>query len=138
MTLIDSSDEDAPFVVPARPSRRLVLVAESAEATPQSIQDREVGTSFPLSTRGPDFCSGKAPTPVSLSNRFTVLDDSAADVHVRTDGCVGSTESATISLAGEPRIRRRRLSLVWDNTHENPEAREEGECGDGDGQYGRG
>ena len=43
--LIDSSDDDAPFTVPAaapaRPSRRLVLVPESADATPQSIQDRE-------------------------------------------------------------------------------------------------
>ena len=36
-------------------------------------------------------------------------------------------QSDTISLAGEPRFRRRRLSFVWDNTHENPEAREEGE-----------
>ena len=40
------------------------------------------------------------------------------------DGSVRSTESDTISLAGEPRTRRRRLSLVWDNTY-NPEAREE-------------
>ena len=86
-----------------------------------------MGTSCPLSTRGSSFCSGTAPTPVSLSNRFTVLDESAADVHVMTDGSVGSTESDTISLAGEPWIRRRRLNLVWDNTHENPEAREEGE-----------
>ena len=39
-TLIDSSDEDAPFLVPARPSRRLVLVPESADDTPQSVQDR--------------------------------------------------------------------------------------------------
>ena len=43
---IDSSDDDAPFTVPrlapalARPSRRLVLVPESVDATPQSIQDR--------------------------------------------------------------------------------------------------
>lgn len=98
LTLIDSSDEDAPFVVPARPSRR--LVPESAEAIPQSIQDREVGTSFPLSTRGPDFCSGTAPTPVSLSNRFTVLDESAADVHVMTDGSAGSTERHNQSCKG--------------------------------------
>ena len=44
LTLVDSSDDDAPFVVsaaPARPSRRLVLVPESVDATPQSIQDRE-------------------------------------------------------------------------------------------------
>ena len=47
LTLIDSSDDDAPFVVsrsaasPARPSRRLVLVPESVDASPQSIQDRE-------------------------------------------------------------------------------------------------
>ena len=47
LTLIDSSDDDAPFTVPrsaaapARPSRRLVLVPESVDATPQSIQDRE-------------------------------------------------------------------------------------------------
>ena len=44
LTLVDSSNDDAPFVVsaaPARPSRRLVLVPESVDATPQSIQDRE-------------------------------------------------------------------------------------------------
>ena len=45
LTLIDSSDDDAPFTVPAapraRPSRRLVLVPASVDATPQSIQDRE-------------------------------------------------------------------------------------------------
>ena len=46
LTLIDSSD-DGPFIVPrpatapARPSRRLVLVPGSVDATPQSIQDRE-------------------------------------------------------------------------------------------------
>ena len=46
LTLSDSSDDDAPFTVlrsaaaPARPSRRLVLVPGSVEATPQSIQDR--------------------------------------------------------------------------------------------------
>ena len=45
LTLIDSSD-GAPFTVPrpatapARPSRRLVLVPGSVDATPQSIQDR--------------------------------------------------------------------------------------------------
>ena len=77
---------------------------------------------FIQSTRGPDH-SGTAPTPLSLSNWFTDLDESAPDVHVMIDGSVGSTESDTISLAGEPRTRRRRLSLVWD-TH-NPEAREE-------------
>ena len=47
LTLVDSSDDDALFTVPgpaaarARPSRRLVLVPESVDATPQSIQDRE-------------------------------------------------------------------------------------------------
>ena len=35
-----------------------------------------------------------------------------------TDGGVESTESDTISLANEHRNRRRRLSLVWDNTQE--------------------
>ena len=70
LTLADFTDDDTPFVVtrsaaPARPSRRLVLVPESTDATTQSIQDRgEVGTSFPLS-RGPEYCSGTAPTPVS-------------------------------------------------------------------------
>ena len=125
LTLIDSSDDDAPFTVPrlaaapARPSRRLVLVPESADATPQSIQDLEVGQ-FPS---GPEFCSG---TSVSLESVHGF--ESAPDVHVMTDGSLGSTESDTISLAGEPRNRRRRLSLVWDNTHENPDAREEEEC----------
>ena len=51
LTLIDSSDEDAPFVVPARPSRILVLVPESADATPQSIQDQEWDTR--LDSAGP-------------------------------------------------------------------------------------
>ena len=90
----------------------------------------EGGASFSLSTRGPEFWSGTAPTPVSLSNRFTVLDERCAEfeVHPMTDAeSVDSTESDTISLAGEPRIRRRRLSLVWDNTHENPHARQESE-----------
>ena len=47
LTLIDSSDDDAPFTVPgsaaspARPSRRLVLVPGSVDATPQSIKDGE-------------------------------------------------------------------------------------------------
>ena len=46
LTLIDSSDDDAPFVIPgsavspARPTRRVVLVPGSVDATPQSIQDR--------------------------------------------------------------------------------------------------
>ena len=42
LTLVDSSDDDALFVVPApaRPSRRLVLVPE-VDGTAQSIQDRE-------------------------------------------------------------------------------------------------
>ena len=44
LILIASSDEDAPFVVPARPSRRLVLAPESADATPLSIQDHERDT----------------------------------------------------------------------------------------------
>ena len=55
------------------------------------------------------LCRPEAPTsareqypPVSLSNRFTALDERAADVHIMTDGSVGSTESDTISLAGEP------------------------------------
>ena len=45
LTLVDSSDDDAPFTVPgsaaspARSSRRLVLVPGSVDATPQSIQD---------------------------------------------------------------------------------------------------
>ena len=41
LTLVDSSDDDAPFVVsaaPARRSRRLVLVPESVDATPQSTR----------------------------------------------------------------------------------------------------
>ena len=45
LTLIDSSDDDAPFIVPAapraRPSRRLVPVPGSVDATPQSIKDRD-------------------------------------------------------------------------------------------------
>ena len=39
----------------------------------------EVDASFSLSTRGPEFCSGTAPTPVSLLNWFTVLDESVQD-----------------------------------------------------------
>ena len=45
LTLFDSSDDDAPFTVlaapRARPSRRLVLVPGSKDATPQSTEDRE-------------------------------------------------------------------------------------------------
>ena len=121
LTLVDSSDDDTPFVVtrsaaPARPSRRLVLVPESADATPQSIQDRgEVGT-----------CRPEAPTSAREQHHASVSLESVHGFGM-TDGSVGSTESDTISLAGEPRNRRRRLSLVWDTTHENPDAREEGE-----------
>ena len=47
LTLIDSSDDDALFVIPgsavspARPARRVVLVLGSVGATPQSILDRQ-------------------------------------------------------------------------------------------------
>ena len=47
LTLIDSSDDDAPFIVPgpaggaACPSRRSVLVPGSVDSTPQSTQDCE-------------------------------------------------------------------------------------------------
>ena len=66
LTLVDSSDDDAPFVVPApaRPSRRLVLVPESVDGTPQSIQDREwVEPTVPVRS------------VVTLSNRFGDLED---------------------------------------------------------------
>ena len=71
LTLIDSSDDDTPFVVTRsaaapRPSRRLVLVAESVNATPQSIQDRDWGRGAPESslidrTLGSDRCLSVVP-----------------------------------------------------------------------------
>ena len=54
---------------------------------------------------------------MSLSNRFAALDEnSRSEVHVMSEGAdeAASTASDTESLACEPRIRRRRLSLVWD------------------------
>ena len=63
LTLIDSSDDDAPFIVPrsaaspARPSRRLVLVPGSVEANPQSIQDRG-GVETPHTQQDIVPCSG--------------------------------------------------------------------------------
>ena len=126
--MVDSSDDDTPLVMtrsatPARPSHRLVLVPESEDATSQSIQDRgEAGTSFSLSTRGPEF-SVRERHPRQCLSRI----GSRLWMRVQQKSrSVGSTESDTISLAGEARKRRRRLSLVWD-THENPDAREEGE-----------
>ena len=65
LTLIDSSDDDAPFSVPApihaRFSRRLVLVPESVDATPQSIQDRDWIAEYPT---GPD------PVPETTPDAF--------------------------------------------------------------------
>ena len=81
-------------------SRRVALVPQSSQGTPRSIQDRE------------SLC-----TPVSLSNRFAALDEnSRPEVHVMSEGAdeAASTASDTESLAREPRIRRRRSSLVWD------------------------
>ena len=81
-------------------SRRVALVPQSSQGTPRSIQDRE-----------------SLWTPVSLSNRFAALDqNSRPEVHVMSEGAdeAASTASDTESLACEPRIRRRRLSFVWD------------------------
>ena len=50
LILVDSSDDDTPFIIPgsaasrARPARRVVLVPGSVDATPQSVQDRELDT----------------------------------------------------------------------------------------------
>ena len=81
-------------------SRRVALVPQSSQGTPRSIQDRE-----------------SLWTPVSLSNRFAALDEnSRPEVHVMSEGAdeAANTASDTESLACEPRVRRRRLSLVWD------------------------
>ena len=67
-TLIDSSDEDTPFVVSARPSRRVVLVPESGDATPQSIQDRE-------------WDSGGVETPNTQATTLHGLGDGQRRVH---------------------------------------------------------
>ena len=112
LILVDSSDDDAPFVVPApaRPSRRLVLVPE-VEGTPQSIQDREWDD--------PPVLGGPG---VTLSNRFGVLEDRrGAEVHVLSDDEAASTMSDTGSVVGQPRVRRL-LSLVWEADRPQPPA----------------
>ena len=83
-------------------------MVDDAECT-----QRESGASFSLPSRSPEFFSTR--TPVSLSNRFTVFEDNGPgpQLHVLSEGTC-STESETESVACEPRIRRRRLSLVWD------------------------
>ena len=94
---------------PARPSRRLVLVPESVDGTPQSIQDREwVEPTVPVRS------------VVTLSNRFGVLEDGrGAEVHVLSDDEAASTMSDTASVVGQPRVRRR-LSLVWEADRPQP------------------
>ena len=52
-----------------------------------------------------------------MPNRFAALDEnSRPEVHVMSEGAddAASTASDTESLACEPKVRRRRLSLVWD------------------------
>ena len=77
LTLIDSSDEDTPFVVP-RPSRRLALVPESADVTPQSIQDRErdtrleSGAQFSMMDRGYTLVSSDEEPLVPCSRNSVV------------------------------------------------------------------
>ena len=89
-------------------SRRVALVPQSSQGTPRSIQDQE-----------------SLWTPVSLSNRFAALDEnSRPEVHVMSEGAdeAASTASDTESLVCEPRVRLRRLSLVWEvgPTHTQP------------------
>ena len=93
LTLIDSSDEDAPFTVPraafpARPSRRVVLVPGSVEATPQSIQDR--GGVETLNTQSDIFsCAGAregarvAAVPESFG-RWSTIPASRSAFHARS------------------------------------------------------
>ena len=88
--VISSDDEvgsdDAPLVPPT--------VVDDVECT-----QWESGASFSPPSRSLEFFSTR--TPVSVSNHFTALG-------------ICSTESDTESVACELRIRRRRLSLVWD------------------------
>ena len=93
LTLIHSSDEDAPFTVPraafpARPSRRVVLVPGSVEATPQSIQDR--GGVETLNTQSDIFsCAGAregarvAAVPESFG-RWSTIPASRSAFHARS------------------------------------------------------
>ena len=115
---VSSSDDevgsdDAPLVPPT--------VVDDVECT-----QWESGASFSLPSRGPEFFSTR--TPVSLSNRFTALEDDrpGPELHVLSEG-ICSTESDTESVACEPRIRRRRLSLVWDADSVSHPANERGE-----------
>ena len=81
-----NSDEDAPFVVPG-PSRRLVLVPESAGVTPQSIQDRErdtrleSGAQFSMMDQGDTLVSSDEEPLVPCSRNSVV--------------CTGSTVPAS-------------------------------------------
>ena len=60
---------------------------------------------------------------MSLSNRFTALDDCPEPVvHVMSEGTheTGTSASDTESLECGPRIQRRRLSLVWNAESNQP------------------
>ena len=96
----EGGSDDAPLVPPT--------VVDDVECT-----QWESGASFSLPSRSLEFFSTR--TPVFLSNRFTALEDDrpGPQLHVLSEGTC-STESDTESVACEPRIRRRRLSLVWD------------------------
>ena len=94
LTLIDSSDDDTPFVVTRsaaapRPSRRLVLVPESVNATPQSIQDRDWD-------RGASE-SSLIDRTLGSDRSFSVVPGSNSGVEVDEES-VSSATSDTVSL----------------------------------------
>ena len=79
---------DEPFVVPARPSRRLLLVPESVDATPQSVQDREWDTRL----------DSAGLTQWESGTQFSMLDRSDTLFHVR-----GISPCAWVHSAGQHR-----------------------------------
>ena len=115
----DTDIDDAPLVSP----EVSVDVVEALEHDLAATQ-WEASASFSLRSMGLEFVSGTLGTPVSLSNRFTVLDEcSGPDIHQMSEGShdSASTSIDTESVVCEPRVQRRRFSLVWDaESHPHP------------------
>ena len=85
-TEVDS--DDAPLVSPTVAS---VSVVDALECDLSATQ-WEPSASFSVRTRGPEFLSGTACTPLSLSNRFSASDDCPGpEVHVMSEGVCEST-----------------------------------------------
>ena len=91
LTLIDSSDDNAPFSVPrpaaapARPSRRLVLVPGSVDTTPQSTQDRETAEHVVGSVSVPATILDALEEDLERRNRRLLLVSGSQGATVGTD-----------------------------------------------------